>query len=219
MASGRTLASAAAGLKPGRGRTNRDLPRLWLVSDPVRLPDPASTLARLPRGAGLIWRPYGLPWADALTQGRRLRRLSRRRGVVFLVAGDVRLAAAVGADGLHLPEGLARQGVAAPALLWRRAAAGRVLSAACHGPRALARAAALGADMAVLSPVFPTASHPGAATLGPLRFALMGRRCGRPVIALGGVTAATARRLPPGAAAGLAAVSGFSPARSSGRTG
>ncbi|WP_299439625.1 thiamine phosphate synthase [uncultured Rhodospira sp.] len=199
----RTLADAARRLKAGRCHR---VPAAWLVSDPARLPDPVPPLARMPRGAGLIWRPYGLPRDEALAQGRRLRRLTRARGIVLLVAGDWRLAAAVGADGLHQPEGLARHGVLAPALGWAQR---RTLSVACHGPRALARARAQGASMAVLSPVFPTASHPGAATLGPLRFALMSRRAGLPVVALGGITAASARHLPPGSTAGLAAVSGW----------
>jgi thiamine-phosphate pyrophosphorylase len=203
MAMTRTLARPAGGLNPTR----------WLVSDPARLPDPAPVLSRLPPGWGLIWRPYGLDPRAALAQGRRLRRLTRRRRIVFLVAGDARLAAAVGADGLHLPEGMARHGILAPALAWRRTGDGRWLSVAGHGPLALARARSLGGDLALFSPVFPTRSHPGGPVLGPLRFALVARRAGLPVVALGGVTRATARRLPPGSAAGLAAVSGWAEPR------
>jgi thiamine-phosphate pyrophosphorylase len=166
-------------------------------------------MARLPRACGLVWRPYDLPPAQALAVGRRLRALTRRRGQVFLVAGDWRLAARLGADGLHLPEPMARRGPLAPALGWRRhhrGSAHPLLSVACHGRRALARAAALDADMVTLSPVFPTASHPGASSLGPLRFAALARRAGRPVIALGGLTPHTLRRLPPGATAGAAMI-------------
>ncbi|WP_343868577.1 thiamine phosphate synthase, partial [Caenispirillum bisanense] len=65
-------------------------------------------------------------------------------------------------------------------------------------------AAVLGADAALLSPVFPTRSHPGAATLGPWRFSLWAGAARLPVVALGGVTAATARRL--GHAAGTAGI-------------
>ncbi len=204
-----TLAEAARSLEEARDRAGRPLPRLWLVSDPVRLPDPASALARLPRGAGVIWRPYGLDAAEARARGRRLRVLTRRRGLLLLVAGDWRLAAALDADGAHLPEGLARGRGAplAPLLAWRRAGRGRRLSVACHGARAVARAAGLGADMAVLSPVFATASHPGARSLGPVRFALLARRARCPVVALGGLTATGVARLPAGAAKGVAAVS------------
>jgi thiamine-phosphate pyrophosphorylase len=204
-----SLADAARRLTALRNGT---LPAAWLVSDPARLPDPAPVLARMPRGAGLIWRPYGLARAEALALGRALRRLTRARGVVLVVAGDWRLAAALGADGLHLPEGMARRGVLAPALAWAQGQ-GRLLSVACHGSRALARARALNADMAVLSPVFPTASHPDAATLGPVRFALMSRRADLPIMGLGGITPATAPRLRHSGAVGLAAVSGWDQSR------
>jgi len=185
---------------PCHGRT---VPRLLLVSDPLRLPDPAAAAARLPPGAGLLLRPYrGSAGAEALA------RLCRRHRLLLLVAADWRLAARLGADGLHLPEGVARHGLLAPALGWVRRHH-RLLTVAAHGPAALARAGRLGADAALLSPVFPTRSHPGAATLGPLRLGLWRRYPGPVRLALGGVTAATVRRLPPGAVNGIAAIGGF----------
>jgi thiamine-phosphate pyrophosphorylase len=47
----------------------------------------------------------------------------------------------------------------------------------------------------LLSPVFATRSHPGAATLGPVRFRLLAARSLVPVIALGGMDTRRARRL------------------------
>ena len=70
------------------------------------------------------------------------------------------------------------------------------------GAAARARAAAI-----LLSPVFPTRSHPGAAVLGPLRFLMLARRSPLPIIALGGMTKARARRLP---VWGWAAIDGLS---------
>ncbi|MEY5032109.1 MAG: hypothetical protein RL354_1140, partial [Planctomycetota bacterium] len=50
------------------------------------------------------------------------------------------------------------------------------------------------ASAVLLSPVFPTRSHPGAAVLGALRFLLMAQRSPLPVIALGGMTKRRAAR-------------------------
>jgi thiamine-phosphate pyrophosphorylase len=64
-----------------------------------------------------------------------------------------------------------------------------------HSLREIAAGRRARADAIVLSPVFATRSHPGARTLGPLRFRLLAARAGLPVIALGGMDAARARRL------------------------
>ena len=179
---------------------------MLLISDEARLPDPLPLMRQLPPGSGVVLRHYGAPNRLALAQAAS--RLARRRRLVLLVAGDWRLAARLGAQGLHLPEGLARHGVLAPALGWVRRTK-RLLLVACHGDMALGRARWLGADAAVLSPVFATTSHPGAPSLGAVRFGLVSRRAGLPVLALGGITGRSQPRLPRGSAAGFAAISGF----------
>lgn len=204
----RTLAEAARGLNARAARRSGKpaLPHLYLMTDP-RLGDPVAVAERLPHGAAVILRHYDD--ATRLALGKRLAAVCRRRRLVLLVAGDWRLAATLGADGLHLPEGQMRHGLLAPALGWRRGG-GKLLSVATHGMAALRRAQTLGADMVFLSPVFPTRSHPGALALGPARFAAL--ICGAgdmPVIALGGVTAGTARALGGSGAWGVAAIDGL----------
>jgi thiamine-phosphate pyrophosphorylase len=184
------------------GRGGRALPRLWLLSDPVRLPDPLPAAARLPRGAAVLARGMSAP---AL---RRLARLCRARGLVLLVGGDGRAALRHRA-GLHVPDRAPPRGLL-PFLAARRCKAGwALLSVAVHGRAGMARGRRLQADAALLSPAFPTQSHPGAPALGPLRWAGLARGLGRPALALGGVAAVTAGRLPrqgPGRAAGLASI-------------
>lgn len=204
----RTLADAARRLNarsrrpgPEPGPAHR-VPWLVLVTD-RRLADPVGAVARLPRGAAVILRDPD-PAARAML-GRRLAPLCRARGVMLLVSGDWRLAARLGAAGVHLPEGLARRGELAALLGWR-ARRGAILSVAAHGAAALHRAGELGADLALLSPVFATRSHPGAPTLGPVRFAVLARGAGLPVLALGGLTPKTARRLAGCGVWGVAAI-------------
>ncbi len=197
------LAAAAAAVRRPRGSPS-PLPRLFLFSDPARLPDPRGAAVRLPRGAAAVV-ARGLspaPLAD-------LAGLARRRRLVLLVAGDGRAALRHRA-GLHVPDRRPTAGLLPFLLARRRRRDGRrpPLTAAAHGLRGISRARRLRADAVVLSPVFPTASHPGAAALGPLRWAALARRAGRPAVALGGVHGGNAGRLPAWAA-GFAAVSGF----------
>jgi thiamine-phosphate pyrophosphorylase len=171
------------------------IPALYFVTDPARTPDPASIAAGLPRGAAVIYRHFGA--ADRAHVARDLAGVCRRRGLKLLIAADPELAARVHADGVHWPERLLPQ--------QGHAGAGLVTVAA-HSPAALARAAAFGADAALLAPVFPTRSGSGRAPLGLFRASQWARAAALPVIALGGVTAARARLLAGRGFAGFAAV-------------
>ena len=86
---------------------------------------------------------------------------------------------------------------------------GFLVTGAAHNETELLAACRADVDAALLSPVFPTASHPGTQTLGPLKFAALTNRASVPVYALGGATPATMQRLSDVEnLAGWAAVSG-----------
>jgi len=181
---------------------SRVLPRLILMTDEVRLADPRPAAARLARGDAVILRHYGDPQRRSLAIA--LRRTCRPRGVRLLIAGDVRLAVEIGADGLHLPEWRISAGD------WRatRARFG-LITAAAHGPAALRAAARAGVDAALLSPVFPTLSHPDSPALGALRFTALCRAAALPVYALGGIGPDNVMRLKASGLAGIAGIGGL----------
>ena len=190
-----------------RTATKRCLPDRWLVTDAARLPDPLAAAARLPRGAGILFRHYEWPTTERLRLAQRLSALCRSRGLCFVVAGDARLALGCSADGLHLPQGLLGRaaGIARRHPRW-------LLTAAAHDAAAVAQAAKTGVDAVLISPVFPTASHPGATGLGPVRFAMLAdraRRSGLAVYALGGMNGVTVRRLSHIPKNGTAAIAGM----------
>ncbi len=182
------------------------LPQRFVLTDHARGPDPFEQLAQLTMNDALTLRHYELVKGDRLILARDLRRASRAKGVRLLIAGDDKLALHVGADGLHLPSWMTRAG-------WRRAQQtqnGWIVTAAAHCESELRAAEIAGADAALLSPVFPTVSHPGAATLGIVRFAALAVTSTVPVYALGGVTPQSFRQMAsvPNLA-GCATVSGF----------
>ena len=194
---------ARAAVKLGAaGPNGKRWPRLLFFTDPVRTPDPARIVARLPRGSAIVYRAFGA--ADAVTRGRVLARIARRRGVLVFVGADPALAAAIGADGLHLPERLAARKGCNLAL-----AARFRLSAAAHGEAALRRARAAGVEAIVLSPVFASESPSAGAPLGAFAFRRLVRLARAPTYALGGIDSDTARALQGSGAAGLAGIGVF----------
>jgi thiamine-phosphate pyrophosphorylase len=173
------------------------LPSLLVFTDPVRTPDVEALAASLGPGQALVYRAFGA--AEAESVARRLLRLARQRGFRLLIGADYRLAARIGAHGVHLPERLAH-------LAPRVRGQGRMVTAAAHSSRALR---AKGLDAVVLSAIFPSASPSAGPPIGALKLALLVRRSASPVYALGGVTAHTAPALLRTGVIGLAGISAF----------
>jgi thiamine-phosphate pyrophosphorylase len=173
----RKLMCAARLARPPRG-----LPPVWFMTDPARTPDPARIAARLPRGWGVIFRPFG--GGDRVEVGLRLAAACRRRGLVLLVAGDASLARRLHAAGIHWPE----------RMLSGSASTGAT-TASAHSRRALGLAVHHGADAAILSTVFTSRSPSAGRAMGALKFRLMARTAALPVYALGGVGPANAARV------------------------
>lgn len=168
------------------------LPAIWLVSDARNDAALESVLRTLPRGSGLIFRHTHLPPTQRRARFDRLARLARAGGHLVILAGSPAQARAWHADGSYGPGGRSRR------------APGGLRLATAHSLRELRHGAA--ATAVLLSPVFATRSHPGAAPLGPLRFRLLARHAPVPVIALGGMTTRRARAL---GAARWAAIDAF----------
>ncbi len=172
--------------------------RLILVTDSERQLDPERVVKRLPAGSIVILRDYD--HADRLALAKKIRSACRKAGCWFLVAGDASMARHVGADGLHLPEYMLNAG--------RVNRAGfHIITAACHSRRALRRAHTLGVDLALVSPVFATASDAEKTPLGVHGFSRLIACAQIPVAALGGVNQRTAKHLYGLKIAAIAAVS------------
>ncbi len=190
-----TLARIAAALQSETPW--RDVPALWFLTDEARTPDPAAIAERLPEGTAVLLRHYRSPDRAALAE--TLVEIARRRGLALFVGADEKLARAAGAKGLHLP---------------RWAPAGNpptdlIVSASVHDLGEL-RARQAVASVLLVSPAFTTTSHEGAPPLGIAGLAEFVAAASKPVIALGGITAANAESLRGTGVAGIAAIGAFS---------
>jgi 8-oxo-dGTP diphosphatase len=105
--------------------------------------------------------------------------LAHAAGARVLINGDAELAREVGADGVQL--------TGSQFAVCRERPDFGLCAASCHSAAELKHAAELELDFALLSPVMPTKSHPGAAHLGWDTFAAMARESSIPVFALGGL--------------------------------
>ena len=177
---------------------------LYAITDGPRAGLTDAVAAALRGGAALI--QYRDKTADRdrrLGEVRALLGLCAAARVPLIVNDDIELAAAAGADGVHLGAGDA--GIAAAR---DRLGADAIIGVSCYDSLARARAGAgTGADYLAFGAFFPSPTKPHArrATPALLREA---RALGLPLVAIGGITPDNARPLIEAGADFLAVVSG-----------
>lgn len=140
------------------------------------------TSAALARGHRLFQlRAKSLDASSLAQLAEKYSGLMDRHGAHWLLNGSADDALALGADGVHL-DSRRLADVASRPLPERF-----LTAASCHNQAELAQAGHIGLDFVTLSPVSPTASHPGAATLGWRGLGDLCRQSPLPVYALGGM--------------------------------
>jgi thiamine-phosphate pyrophosphorylase len=185
--------SAAAWRVRQRSRRAAGLPfALAFLTDDRRQTDIVSVLERLPSGRKIgpicvIFRHDRLPLTERFQLATECCDIARRNGHFFLMA---RAPLAI-ADGTH---NLANMEA-------------HFFSRSVHNLRE--GLAARNTDLALVSPVFATRSHPDARPLGIARAAAIAQRIRPAAFALGGITTHTSRRLEGTAFSGIAAIGAF----------
>ncbi len=158
--------------------------RKVLMTDPARLPDPLRVIASWSRAeaqqSAVIYRDYTRP--DRESFGHQLRQAAKARRIPFLVAGDIHLCVRLRADGLHLPAWSLQK-----AYGLRRLYPKLLMTSACHSQAELSLANKAKLDAVLISPIFPTASHPDGKALGIIKATALAQSSTQPCFALGGI--------------------------------
>ncbi len=179
----------------------RALPdRLLIVTDRNQAVCPLSEVveAAFASGARWIWlRDRDMPVPERRRLAEDLAVRAARCGGTLTVGADVALAANLGA-GVHIAAG------ADMAAARRTLGPAAWIGVSAHTLDELRRAWEAGADYATLSPVFRSASKPGYGPALGLEALRAAAGVGLPVLALGGVSVATARSCLDAGACGVA---------------
>jgi len=185
----------------------RELPPrvLMLVTDGVRRRGPAAIedIVRdaVRGGVNIVQlREKHMAGAELVELGLRVRDVIAGEALLF-VNSDVEAAIALGADGVHLPDG-----AGSVAEVRARCGEGVLVSRSVHDAEAAVRAEREGADFALLGTVFETASKPGTRTIGVEGARAACNAVAIPVVAIGGITASNAARAIGAGAAGVAVI-------------
>ncbi len=171
-------------------------------------PDTASLLSQAKqalRGGARILQ-YRNKSADALLklqQASALRDLTHQFDTTFIVNDDAVLAAAVGADGVHIG-GEDGSVAAARALL----GGDKVIGVSCYNRPSLAQEAVRqGADYVAFGAFFPSSVKPGAVCAEVVMLQAAKRELAVPIVAIGGITVQNGAQLVQAGADALAVIS------------
>jgi thiamine-phosphate pyrophosphorylase len=167
------------------------LPPLYAIVDPLDTGrDPAGLAAAMLDGGARLLQ---LRWKRATTRellaaAESIRGLTRGYGALFLVNDRPDVARAVDADGVHLGQD------DLPVAAARRVLGeGRLVGVSTHDVAQAVAAEAAGADYIGVGPVFTTASKANAlAARGPALVTEVRAAVGCPIVAIGGIDAASA---------------------------
>ncbi len=159
------------------------LPNLYAISNVAELGVAAfmnSLQGKLDQGLKLVQlREKKLSRETLHSLALQMVALTHSYGAKVLLNGDAEMVQEVGADGVQLTSTQLAELEVRPEVNW--------CAASCHSIEELRRAEILGCDFALLSPVLPTQSHPGAPHLGWEKFAAIAAEASIPVYALGGL--------------------------------
>jgi len=134
----------------------------------------------------IIIREKAMDSARLLAFSARLRDITNQYQAKLIIHSQADIAKAVNADGVHL----ASSDIAEiPSMRDWLGMPNMRISTSCHDLQELQKSHQAGADFAMLSPVFPTQSHPDAPILGIDAFKKIADASPLPIIALGGIDA------------------------------
>jgi len=176
-------------------------PPLLVISDRSQARRPLGEAAEAAFAGGCRWfslREKDLPAGERRALLATLVELGHRYGAAVTVHDDIDAAAAVGADGVHLPGG-------SDPRLARVLLPGALIGASAHSAAEAAALLRAGADYVTASPVFLTVSKPGyGPAIGLDGLAALVAASPGPVVALGGVAPDNAALCRAAGAAGIA---------------
>lgn len=196
----------AAGLEAQARRLDRRL-KLYLVTDPGLSGgrSQAEIVAAAVRGGvtAVQLRDKTASTRELCRVGRELAAICRRSGVLLLINDRADVAAAVGADGVHLG-----QDDLDPEEARRILGPGKIIGVTCETPEEARRAEESGADYLGTGPIYATSTKSDAGRpYGPAVIERVVRAVRLPVVGIGGIAPGRAAAVIRAGAAGAAVVS------------
>lgn len=139
--------------------TSKLMPQLIYMTDGLRYDNSVEFYKSLPQNTMVIIREYDYP--DREQRIRTIVTLCRKLNISFSIAANWQLALKLKAHAIHIPEHMKQQ----IPFIAQKIRPSMVITSSAHSITHVYQNHFVGCDASILSPVFPTESHPGAIPL------------------------------------------------------
>ena len=173
---------------------NKKLPRIIIVFNEKEFNKNFFLKLKIPNGAAILLRSYKIKGRKKIA--KQLLKFCKIKKLKLLISEDIKLARDINADGVHFPTYMVKKDIINWSLINKiKIKNNLIITTAIHNSKELENAQLFDFDAGLLSPVFPSKSHPNGKSLGIRKFSKLVDKSDLPIYALGGINAKNIKSL------------------------
>ena len=168
-----------------RSKDNK-LPKVIIIFDDELFDKKKLLKLKIPKKSAFLLRSYETKKRKKIA--KQLLKFCKIKKIKLLIGSDIKLAEDIKADGIHFPEYMIKKNK----INWIgiknvKSKKRWIITTSVHSIQSLKKAEGLDIDAGLLSPVFPSKSHPNSKNLGLNKFSKIVKKTKLPIYALGGI--------------------------------
>ena len=165
---------------------NNKLPKVIIIFDDELFDKKKLLKLKIPKKSAFLLRSYETKKRKKIA--KQLLKFCKMKKIKLLIGSDIKLAEDIKADGIHFPEYMIKKNK----INWIdiknvKSKKRWIITTSVHSIQSLKKAEGLDIDAVLLSPVFPSKSHPNSKSLGLNKFSKIVKKTKLPIYALGGI--------------------------------
>ena len=170
------------------------LPKIIIVFDDKVFNEKKFSKLKIPKETAFLLRSYKIKERKKIA--KQLLKFCKMKKIKLLIGSDIKLAKIINADGVHFPEYMIKENKVNWVVFKKlKLEKEWIVTMAAHNLKALKNGENYSIDAALLSPIFPSKSHPKKKSLGINKFSKIIKKTNMPIYALGGINVKNVKSL------------------------
>ena len=162
------------------------LPKIIIVFDDKVFNEKKFSKLKIPKETAFLLRSYKIKERKKIA--KQLLKFCKMKKIKLLIGSDIKLAEEINADGIHFPEYMLNKNIINKIAIKKiKSMKNKIITSAAHSLKSIKKAECFGIDAALLSPIFPSKSHPKLKNLGLKKLNKILQKIELPIYALGGI--------------------------------